>query len=365
MPGAPKPATARATPGECAGAAATAIPRFSRSARAARIWESARAVDDGELPAAPLSCGRQRRDAARAYAERSYRLFAPLLRRQDRPLSRHRLRTGRDGAVLSPIAAGTRKASMPIRPCSPFTRSLRSVLASARSRTWKSPASTISSTSRTRSISSPKPMRLLGQLRRHLAPDGVLCVVLSDFMSSLEPNLPSYSHTFYPCAALHALRARRSPASRPCSCEKRSGSIYMAARPAAAAPTESQYDAHPLALPHQGPSFRHHRSLRAIGTPDREKTAAAVKIVHRMRIASTRSILRGLAIGFVTVGHYFPFSLAQGTAAFDVSALRFAGAGAIVAAIVATLVLAWLSNRLVERPGIELGRMLEQNVKRP
>jgi SAM-dependent methyltransferase len=199
------------------------------------IWESARAVDD-HYPAASADQWRQRRDAARVYAERSYRLFAPLL-------------GGKTGRFLD-IACGLGETVRTFADrgwdaegvdADPTMLAFHQELA-IRSRIGQIENLEITSVYDIVHISHAiyfitNPMRLLGQLRRHLMPDGVLCLVLSNFMSSLEPNLPAYSHTFYPCAG--SMRYALALAGfATVFVQRRSGSIYMAARPAAAAPTK-------------------------------------------------------------------------------------------------------------------------------
>lgn len=69
----------------------------------------------------------------------------------------------------------------------------------------------------------------IASLRGRLAENGLLCVVLADFLSSDDPGLPGYSHSFYPTASsvryLLALEGFQVVA-----CRKQSGSIFMAAR---------------------------------------------------------------------------------------------------------------------------------------
>lgn len=69
----------------------------------------------------------------------------------------------------------------------------------------------------------------IASLRNRLAKDGLLCVVLADFLASDDPGLPGYSHSFYPTAAsmryLLALEGFHVFFSK-----KTSGSIFMAAR---------------------------------------------------------------------------------------------------------------------------------------
>lgn len=69
----------------------------------------------------------------------------------------------------------------------------------------------------------------IGSLRDHLSEDGLLCVVLADFLSSDDPGLPGYSHSFYPTASsmryLFALEGFHVVL-----CKKKSGSVFIAAR---------------------------------------------------------------------------------------------------------------------------------------
>jgi SAM-dependent methyltransferase len=80
------------------------------------------------------------------------------------------------------------------------------------------------------------PMRLLGEVRKHLAAGGLFCVVLSDFFAHHEPGLPSYPHTFFPTAA--SMRYALALAGfKTIMCKRLSGSIYIAVQPDPAATT--------------------------------------------------------------------------------------------------------------------------------
>jgi SAM-dependent methyltransferase len=74
------------------------------------------------------------------------------------------------------------------------------------------------------------PMRFVGAVRDHLSSDGLFCVVISNFMSNVDPSLPGYAHTFFPTAASmrYALAAAgfETVISRTLG-----GSIYVLARP--------------------------------------------------------------------------------------------------------------------------------------
>ena len=79
------------------------------------------------------------------------------------------------------------------------------------------------------------PMDFIRVVRARLAPGGLFCIVLADFMASADPSLPSYTHTFFPTGASMryalALAGFEVVLSRTMS-----GSIYIAARPASAPP---------------------------------------------------------------------------------------------------------------------------------
>jgi 2-polyprenyl-3-methyl-5-hydroxy-6-metoxy-1,4-benzoquinol methylase len=77
------------------------------------------------------------------------------------------------------------------------------------------------------------PMSFLRMVRERLAPGGVFCVVLADFMATLDPALPSYAHSFFPTAA--SMRyALALTGFETIFCHREKGSIFLAARPASA-----------------------------------------------------------------------------------------------------------------------------------
>jgi SAM-dependent methyltransferase len=76
------------------------------------------------------------------------------------------------------------------------------------------------------------PLRFLSLVRGHLAENGILAIVLADFMASDDLSLPGYPHSFFPTASsMRYLLARAGYLV--ISCRKLSGSIYLAARPGA------------------------------------------------------------------------------------------------------------------------------------
>jgi SAM-dependent methyltransferase len=77
------------------------------------------------------------------------------------------------------------------------------------------------------------PRNFISTVRERLTPNGLFCIVLADFMANADNSLCSYAHTFYPTGksmryAL-AVGGFETVMSRHLS-----GSIYLAARPAAA-----------------------------------------------------------------------------------------------------------------------------------
>jgi len=73
------------------------------------------------------------------------------------------------------------------------------------------------------------PLTFLGWVRERLSEDGLLCVVLADFMASDDLGLPGYPHSFFPTgSSMRFLLARAG--FRVCFSRSRSGSVYIAAR---------------------------------------------------------------------------------------------------------------------------------------
>lgn len=74
------------------------------------------------------------------------------------------------------------------------------------------------------------PMRFLRLVRERLAPGGLFCVVLADFMANTDLGLPGYAHSFFPTGA--SMRYVLALAGFETMLSKRiSGSIFIAARP--------------------------------------------------------------------------------------------------------------------------------------
>lgn len=198
-----------------------------------RVWEAARAEQEPD-PMRAAALLQQRRSAARAYADRSYRLFAPLV--AARPGRFLDIACGLGETVRRFADRGWDAEGIDADPSTlAFHREL-----GIRSRIGQIENLEIAGTYDLIHIAHAiyfmtDPVRLLRALRGHLAPNGRLCIVLSDFLAATDPGLPSYSHSFYPnapsmrhalaLASFEAIFTRRS-----------SGSIYIAAWPADISP---------------------------------------------------------------------------------------------------------------------------------
>jgi SAM-dependent methyltransferase len=73
------------------------------------------------------------------------------------------------------------------------------------------------------------PMQFLRKVRKRLAPGGLFCVVLADFLAASDPGRPSYAHTFYPTGRSMEY-ALLLAGFETIMTKKLSGSIYIAAR---------------------------------------------------------------------------------------------------------------------------------------
>jgi SAM-dependent methyltransferase len=196
----------------------------------ARMWAVNRTPNDAGTDAATVA---HRRYISRAGAERSYRLFAPL--------------TGTSAGRFLDTACGLGETvrifadhgwdaeGIDADPSTePFHREL-----GIRTRIGQLEDIEIGSNYDVIHIAHAiyfitDPMKFLRTVRERLAPGGLFCVVLADFMSTLDPALPSYAHSFFPTAASMRYALARA-GFETIFCRRLSGSIFLAARPAAAA----------------------------------------------------------------------------------------------------------------------------------
>lgn len=73
------------------------------------------------------------------------------------------------------------------------------------------------------------PRSFVAWMREHMTDDGVLCVVLADFLKSDDPESPGFAHSFYPtCSSMRYLLALEG--LQVVASKKVSGSIFIAAR---------------------------------------------------------------------------------------------------------------------------------------
>jgi hypothetical protein len=69
----------------------------------------------------------------------------------------------------------------------------------------------------------------LTRLQSSLTPDGLLCIVISNFLAPEDPSLPGYAHSFLPTAASMRYALVKAGYKIAFS-RKKSGSIYIAAQ---------------------------------------------------------------------------------------------------------------------------------------
>jgi SAM-dependent methyltransferase len=199
-----------------------------------RIWEKARTVEE-KNPARDAALWQQRRTVAQAYAERSYRLLAPLAR-GGRPGRFLDVACGLGETVRRFTTAGWDAEGIDADPSAlAFHRDI-----GIRSRIGQIENLEIAGTYDVIHIAHAiyfitDPMQFLRRVRSNLAPNGIFCVVLSNFMASYDTSLPSYSHSFFPTSksmqyAL-ALAGFETIFSR-----ARSGSVFIVARAGSPSP---------------------------------------------------------------------------------------------------------------------------------
>lgn len=75
------------------------------------------------------------------------------------------------------------------------------------------------------------PMEFIRRVRERLAPEGLFCIVLADFLANADAGLPGYAHTFFPTASSMQYTLALAGFEVVMS-KKQSGSIFIAARPA-------------------------------------------------------------------------------------------------------------------------------------
>jgi SAM-dependent methyltransferase len=194
-----------------------------------RIWQAHRAAvgTDADVEA---EAWRNRRRAAQVWAERSYRLLAPLAGRPGRFLD---IACGLGQTVRTFADRGWDAEGIDADPTmAPLHQQLgiRSRIGQFEELGLQGRYDLIQIAHAIYFMTDP--MKFIGAVRDHLAPGGLFCVVISDFMSSVDPNPPGYAHTFFPTGASMryalAVAGFDTVLSR-----KMSGSRYIVARAAA------------------------------------------------------------------------------------------------------------------------------------
>jgi SAM-dependent methyltransferase len=195
----------------------------------ARMWAVNRTANDANIDAATVA---YRRSISRAGAERSWRLFAPLANKSSgRFLD---IACGLGETVKIFAVHGWDAEGIDADPSTEaFHREL-----GIRARIGQLEDIEIGENYDVIHIAHAiyfitDPMNFLHKVHERLAPGGLFCVVLADFMSSLDPALPSYAHSFFPTES--SMRYALALAGfETIFCRSLSGSIFIAARPASA-----------------------------------------------------------------------------------------------------------------------------------
>jgi SAM-dependent methyltransferase len=195
----------------------------------ARMWAINRTANDANTDAATVA---YRRSISRAGAERSWRLFAPLANKSGgRFLD---IACGLGETVKLFVANGWDAEGIDADPSTEtFHREL-----GIRARIGQLEDIEIGENYDVIHIAHAiyfitGPMNFLRKVRERLAPGGLFCVVLADFMSSLDPALPSYAHSFFPTES--SMRYALALAGfETIFCHGERGSIFIAARPTSA-----------------------------------------------------------------------------------------------------------------------------------
>jgi 2-polyprenyl-3-methyl-5-hydroxy-6-metoxy-1,4-benzoquinol methylase len=202
-----------------------------------RIWQTNRVVPCSK-PDEEAAVWRYRRHISQVAAERSYRLFSPLARRAGRFLD---IACGLGETVRIFADHGWDAEGIDADPSvEPLHRQL-----GIKSRIGQFERLELNGRYDFIHIAHAiyfmiHPMHFIGIVRDHLTPSGLFCVVISDFMSSVSPDPPSYSHTFIPTRS--SLRYALATARFETVLSRRvSGSIYFATRPTAKPPEVKIY----------------------------------------------------------------------------------------------------------------------------
>lgn len=196
----------------------------------ARMWAVNRTPNDANTNAATVA---YRRFISRVGAERSYHLFAPLAGTSARRFLDIACGLGETVHIFA--AHGWNAEGIDADPSTePFHREfgIRTRIGQLEDIDIDSNYDVIHIAHAIYFITDP--IKFLRMVRERLAPAGLFCVVLADFMSNLDPALPSYAHSFFPTRASMQY-ALALAGFETIFCHRLSGSIFMAVRAVSAA----------------------------------------------------------------------------------------------------------------------------------
>lgn len=196
-----------------------------------RIWAASRG-DEALSPEARNAAWAYRRAAGRAGAARSFRLFAPLIAK--RPGRFLDVACGLGETVRVFADNGWDAEGIDADPTmASFHREIgiRARIGQFEQIETTSSYDLIHIAHAIYFITDP--MNFIRAVRARLKPGGLFCIVLADLMANADANLPGYAHTFFPSGA--SMRYALALAGFEVVLKRTiSGSIYIAARPAAA-----------------------------------------------------------------------------------------------------------------------------------
>ena len=194
-----------------------------------KLWTLNR-TDDGAAPGEKLAIWTYRRAIAKAGAARSYRLFAPLAPKvKGRFLD---IACGLGETVRTFAAQGWDAEGIDADPSTaPIHREI-----GIRTRIGQFEECEIGTSYDIIHIAHAiyfitDPIKFMRLVRERLVTDGLFCIVLADFLANADQALPGYIHTFFPTS--RSMRYALALAGfETVICKRKSGSIFIAARPA-------------------------------------------------------------------------------------------------------------------------------------
>lgn len=235
----------------CAGCGNAYPSQSPRPDILARYWRANRNVDT--VAASPEAIWQQRIAMAKVGAERSRRVFTPLLKQP--PARMLDIACGLGETVAAFARAGWQAEGLDVDAATkPFHEGLGITTRIGRIEDATELASYDFVHIAHAIYFITEPLQFLQRARALLAPGGIFGVVISDLLASTDNTLPAYPHTFYPCAV--SMRAALSRAGlEPLLTERIGGSIFIAAR--SAEPAAPRVDARRIHAMYATKPLRH------------------------------------------------------------------------------------------------------------